>query len=99
MIAVGHKSLPKTLVEKMRKAAIFLGCQRGKGPEEREVYKLCKVGEVLVADDMESCRTFGDCIFIAPQEELLESKFFLSLSNAISTYYEQGFTPKCASGR
>ncbi|KAJ8580861.1 hypothetical protein M405DRAFT_938557 [Rhizopogon salebrosus TDB-379] len=79
MIAVGHKSLPKTLVQKMHTAAIFLGCRRGKGPEEQDTYELRRVGEVLVADDMESCRTFGDCIFIAPQEELLE-KFYSEMS-------------------
>jgi hypothetical protein len=85
MIAVNHKSLPKTLVEKMHEARIFLGCRRGEGPEERDTYQLRKVEEVLVADDMESYRTFGDCIFIAPQEELLESKLFLSFGNAITT--------------
>lgn len=99
MIAVGHKSLPKALGDRMRKAQIFLGIRRRSGPEGKDQYKLCKVEEVLVADDMESCRTFGDCIYIAPQEELLESKFCLSFGGVLSTYCKQSFTPKCASSR
>ncbi|OAX38949.1 hypothetical protein K503DRAFT_865778 [Rhizopogon vinicolor AM-OR11-026] len=75
MIAVGHKSLPRLLVERMRKTSIYLGFRRRRCPEESDDYKLCRVDDVLVADDMESCRTFGSCIFIAPQEELLE-KFY-----------------------
>ncbi|OJA08568.1 hypothetical protein AZE42_03362 [Rhizopogon vesiculosus] len=74
VIAVGHKTLPRLLVDKMRKASIYLGFRRRKA-EEGDDHKLCRVDEVLVADDMESCRTFGTCIFIAPQEELLE-KFY-----------------------
>jgi len=85
MIAVGYKSLPKSLLEEMRKAQIFLGYRRRTVPEGKDEYKLCKAEEVLVADDMESCRTFGDCIFIAPQEELLESKFLFSFKIALST--------------
>ncbi|KAG1813853.1 uncharacterized protein BJ212DRAFT_1364045 [Suillus subaureus] len=79
LIAVGHKSLPRRIHEEMRTASIFLGYRRGKSRDgfshEADVFELCKADEVLVADDMESRRTFGDCIFIAPQEELLE-KFY-----------------------
>ncbi|KAG2107835.1 hypothetical protein BD769DRAFT_1500283 [Suillus cothurnatus] len=79
LIAVGHKSLPRKIHEEMRTASIFLGYRRGKSRDgyshEADEFELCKVDEVLVADDMESRRTFGDCIFIAPQEELLE-KFY-----------------------
>lgn len=82
LIAVGHKSLPRKIHEEMRNASIFLGYRRGKSTigrdgysHEADEFELCKAEEVLVADDMESRRTFGDCIFIAPQEELLE-KFY-----------------------
>ncbi|KAG2141060.1 hypothetical protein DEU56DRAFT_797030 [Suillus clintonianus] len=80
LIAVGHKSLPRKIHEEMRNAPIFLGYRRGKSNASRDVYEadefeLCRAEEVLVADDMESRRTFGDSIFIAPQEELLE-KFY-----------------------
>lgn len=81
LIAVGHKSLPRKIHEEMRNAPIFLGYRRGKSTGrdgyslEADEFELCKAEEVLVADDMESRRTFGDCIFIAPQEELLE-KFY-----------------------
>ncbi|KAG0706644.1 hypothetical protein DFH29DRAFT_900624 [Suillus ampliporus] len=79
LIAVGHKSLPRKIHEEMRTAPIFLGYRRGKShdgySQEADMFELCKAEEVLVADDMESRRTFGDCIYIAPQEELLE-KFY-----------------------
>ncbi|KAG2358885.1 hypothetical protein BDR07DRAFT_1416380 [Suillus spraguei] len=79
LIAVGHKSLPRKIHEQMRTASIFLGYRRGKSRDghshEVDEFELRKAEEVLVADDMESRRTFGDCIFIAPQEELLE-KFY-----------------------
>ncbi|KAG1747684.1 hypothetical protein EDB19DRAFT_1872895 [Suillus lakei] len=82
LIAVGHKSLPRKIHEEMRNASIFLGYRRGKSnmgrdgyTHEADEFELCKAEEVLVADDMESRRTFGDSIFIAPQEELLE-KFY-----------------------
>lgn len=81
LIAVGHKSFPRKIHEKMRDSPIFLGYRRRKSTGrdgyslEADEFELCKPDEVLVADDMESRRTFGDCIFIAPQEELLE-KFY-----------------------
>ncbi|KAG1724404.1 uncharacterized protein EDB91DRAFT_142460 [Suillus paluster] len=79
LIAVGHKSLPAKTQKEMRHAQIFLGYRRGKSTHgyshEADVFELRNAEEVLVADDMESRRTFGDCIDIAPQEELLE-KFY-----------------------
>jgi hypothetical protein len=97
LIAVGHKSLPRKIHEEMRTASIFLGYRRGKSRDgyshEADEFELCKVDEVLVADDMESRRTFGDCIFIAPQEELLESKCLYSFWYNM-TYRAQSFTLK-----
>ncbi|OJA08565.1 hypothetical protein AZE42_03358 [Rhizopogon vesiculosus] len=93
MIAVGHKSLPRLLVEKMRKTSIYLGFRRRRCPEESDDYKLCRVDEVLVADDMESCRTFGGCIFIAPLEELLE-KFYSEMGvKSLSSCIEYAVNP------
>ncbi|KAG1825278.1 hypothetical protein EV424DRAFT_1392999 [Suillus variegatus] len=101
LIAVGHKSLPRKIHEEMRTASIFLGYRQGKGgigrdgySHEADEFELRKADEVLVADDMESRRTFGDCIFIAPQEELLE-KFYSemkvkSLSSCIKYTVEPG---------
>ncbi|KAG1798994.1 uncharacterized protein HD556DRAFT_1440065 [Suillus plorans] len=101
LIAVGHKSLPRKIHEEMRTASIFLGYRQGKGgigrdgySHEADEFELCKAEGVLVADDMESRRTFGDCIFIAPQEELLE-KFYSemkvkSLSSCIKYTVEPG---------
>jgi Protein of unknown function (DUF3684) len=100
LIAVGHKSLPRKIHEEMRTASIFLGYRQGKGgigrdgySHEADEFELCKADEVLVADDMESRRTFGDCIFIAPQEELLESKCLRSFWYNM-TYRKQSFTLK-----
>jgi len=77
MIAVGYRSLPPSLVNDMKKAPIFLGCRRRGSPEKQDKYKLCTVQEVLIADDMESRRKFGDRIYVAPPDEVLASKFFL----------------------
>jgi hypothetical protein len=102
LIAVGHKSLPRKIHEEMRNASIFLGYRRGKSSGrdgyslEADEFELCKAEGVLVADDMESRRTFGDCIFIAPQEELLESKYLHPFWYNM-TYREQNFTLKCKS--
>lgn len=85
--------------EEMRTASIFLGTRRGKSSGrdgyslEADELELCKAEEVLVADDMESRRTFGDCIFIAPQEELLESKRLHPFWYNVM-FYEQSFTLK-----
>lgn len=100
LIAVGHKSLPRKIHEEMRTASIFLGYRQGKGgigrdgySHEADEFELRKADEVLVADEMESRRTFGDCIFIAPQEELLESKCLRSFWYNM-TYRKQSFTLK-----
>jgi len=99
MIAVGYRSLPPSLVNAMKKAPIFLGHCRRRGSHEeqdKDKYKLCKVQEVLIADDMESRRKFGHRIFVAPPDEVLASKLFSS-SGCYQVMCQQTFTPKWAS--
>lgn len=41
---------------------------------ESQDYALKRAREVLIADDLESHRLFGGVIFVAPKEEVFESK-------------------------
>ncbi|KAG0706652.1 hypothetical protein DFH29DRAFT_1021055 [Suillus ampliporus] len=82
LIAEGHKSLPQNIHDDMHKSS-----------HETDVFKLCKAEEVLVADDKDNCDTFGNCIYIAPREELLE-KFYLEMNiKSLSSYVKYTVDP------
>ena len=84
-LAVNEKSLKYGTTLRMRKAPIFLGMKRkprkldksGADWDEEEweiVHDLKRPSEVVIADDTNAYQAFGDTLFAAPQEDILEGK-------------------------
>ncbi|KAI5991739.1 hypothetical protein F5J12DRAFT_861117 [Pisolithus orientalis] len=71
---------------KMRNAEIFLGYRRKRGPDtsrsaESIQYALRRAREILIADDMESYRLFGEYVLVAPKEEVFDN-FYRAMGSA-----------------
>ncbi len=89
-IAVNRQSISSAIITRMKRGAVLLGVRRvrkGKmGPssvndlEEEEEwdmeYDLKKPDDIVVVDDTNAYQYFGDKIFAAPQEDLLEGSAF-----------------------
>jgi Protein of unknown function (DUF3684) len=86
-IAVNNRLISSATLNKMRKAPILLGSQRKprstKGHQRSGSadfdeddwdlqYDLRKPNQILIADDTNGYQLFGDSIFTAPQEDILE---------------------------
>lgn len=86
-IAVNRRSISSSVVARMKRSAVLLGSRRvrkGKGgkvdskidPDEEEEwdleYDLMRPDAIVVIDDTNAYQHFGDVIFAAPQEDLLE---------------------------
>ncbi|KAK7445396.1 hypothetical protein VKT23_014813 [Stygiomarasmius scandens] len=92
-IAVNRRALSPTTVAKLKKSAVLLGSQRKllkneKGAqstdyddEEWELqYDLKRPDSIIVADDTNALQLFGNSLFCAPQEDILED-FYISLGS------------------
>lgn len=88
-IAVNRRSISSGVLARMKRSAILLGARRvRKGKtgissptneldEDEECdfeYDLMKPDTIVVVDDTNIYQHFGDVIFAAPQEDLLEGK-------------------------
>lgn len=85
-VAVGYHNLPTETRTKMRNAEIFLGYRRKRGPDtsrsaESIQYALRRAREILIADDMESYRLFGEYVLVAPKEEVFDN-FYRAMGSA-----------------
>lgn len=97
-LAVNERSLTYGTTLRMRKAPIFLGMKRKPrkldksstdwDDEEWEiVHDLKRPSEVVIADDTNAYQAFGDTLFAAPQEDILEGRvqwFVIHLALLIS---------------
>ena len=79
-VAVGYEGLSEEDKRKVWKAPIFVGYRISASTDARQLatlkdeFQLVKASEVLIADDMENRRIFGNYVWLAPQDELLESR-------------------------
>jgi hypothetical protein len=88
-IAVGYEGLSEEDKKRMKNAPIFVGYHTSRSPDPnysapvvRDVFQLVQASKILLADDMENRRIFGEFVWLAPQDELLESKLNYFSSNA-----------------
>lgn len=65
----------------MKNAPIFVGYRTLRSLNSdnttlvvRDEFQLVTASKILLADDMENRRIFGEFVWLAPQDELLESK-------------------------
>jgi hypothetical protein len=84
-LAVNHRLIPPATLSRMRISPVLLGVRRQKAtkasPEKssgwdedewEDLHDLRKPREIVIADDTNAYQLFGDSIFTAPQEDLLE---------------------------
>ncbi|KAF8836689.1 hypothetical protein BDN67DRAFT_957661 [Paxillus ammoniavirescens] len=78
-VAAGYHSFSKGLREQIKGAAMFIAFRKKArtldapvGGESQD-YALKCAREILIADDLESHRLFGEVIFVAPKEEVFEN--------------------------
>ncbi|EGO00977.1 hypothetical protein SERLA73DRAFT_87350 [Serpula lacrymans var. lacrymans S7.3] len=95
-LAVNRRLISQLTYNRMRSSPILLGMKRtrrknsekekGVGVAEWDeddwelLYDLRKPGEIIIADDTNAYQLFGDSIFTAPQEDLLE-EFYIDLGS------------------
>ncbi|KAI6041582.1 hypothetical protein EDC04DRAFT_1265243 [Pisolithus marmoratus] len=104
-LAVNRRLLPTAIVNKMRTSPILLGIRRQKPtktaanstqePDEdgwEFQHNLLKARDIVIADDTNAYQLFGDSIFAAPQEDLLENFYTWlgckSLSDVVREEYK-----------
>lgn len=85
-VAVGYHNLSTETKTKMRNAEIFLGYCRKRDPDafrsaESTQCALRRAREILIADDMESHRLFGEYVLVAPKEEVFDN-FYRAMGSA-----------------
>jgi hypothetical protein len=65
----------------MMQAPIFAGYHVSRSPNKdrpatlKDEFQLVRASEILIADDMENRRIFGDFVWLAPQDESLERAY------------------------
>ncbi|KAG6862295.1 hypothetical protein C0995_015992 [Termitomyces sp. Mi166 len=103
-IAVNHKLIKPGTIARMKKAAILLGSKRkprkgggekvdfGDFDEDWEVqYDLRKAEEIIIADDTHALQAFGDSLFTAPQEDILEAFYTQLGSRRLSSLVKEEY--------
>lgn len=69
----------------MKRSSILLGCQRKSRTQQKSdddldedewdiVYELKKPSEIIIADDTSAYQFFGDKLYTAPQEDIIEGE-------------------------
>ncbi|KAJ7594698.1 hypothetical protein C8J56DRAFT_927422 [Mycena floridula] len=99
-IAVNSRNISSGTMARMKKSAILLGSQRKAlnektstvDPEEDDYdlqYDLKRPDEIVIADDSIAYQFFGQSIFTAPQEDILEDFYLLLGSRRLSSLIKQ----------
>ena len=76
----------------MKRSPILLGLQRKPKKQAKSaddwdedewdiIYELKRPNEIIIADDTHAYQAFGDSLFTAPQEDIIEGKESPPLSN------------------
>ncbi|KAF8160987.1 hypothetical protein B0H34DRAFT_699011 [Crassisporium funariophilum] len=91
-IAVNIKAISTGTITRMKRSPILLGSQRKPRHSEKKniddldedewdtIYDLKKAEQIIIADDTHAYQAFGDSLFTAPQEDILEN-FYGSLGS------------------
>ncbi|KAF8894925.1 hypothetical protein CPB84DRAFT_1816083 [Gymnopilus junonius] len=90
-VAVNAKALSPTTLLRMKRSPVLLALQRISRHQNKEtddwdedewdiIYDLKKPNEIIIADDTHSYQAFGDSLFTAPQEDIIEA-FYASLGS------------------
>lgn len=84
-IAMSYQALSPTTIVKLKEAPILVGSRRvqSQGPEDlidggedwHLEYSLLAPNRVAIVDDTVILQLFGETVFCAPQEDVLEGKY------------------------
>ncbi|KIJ11344.1 hypothetical protein PAXINDRAFT_171798 [Paxillus involutus ATCC 200175] len=89
-VAAGYHSLSPELRAKMKRAPIFISFRKKRRESpltaESQDYALKHAHEILIADDLESHRLFGEYVYVAPKEEVFENLYRDHGSESLSTH-------------
>ena len=97
-IGINIHQLSTTTLERLRRTPCLLGVQRKLHKKQQNesdvddsedhdwevIYHFKMPSEIVIADDSQSLRAFGESLFIAPQEDTLEG------SSEMSQYTTEG---------
>ncbi|KAJ4468229.1 hypothetical protein J3R30DRAFT_3830515 [Lentinula aciculospora] len=94
-IAVNNRLLSNGTVARLKKSPVLLALQRRvpvdetmkkEADEDWEFqYDLKRPDQIVIADDSNALQIFGDQLFVAPQEDILEAFYLLLGSKRLST--------------
>ncbi|KAJ7129825.1 hypothetical protein C8R43DRAFT_1026002 [Mycena crocata] len=95
-IAVNQRQITSGTLTKMKKAPILLGTLR-KGSsdldeDEKDLqYDLKRPDQIVIADDNNALQNFGDSLFTAPQEDILEGFYAILGSRRLSSLVKEEY--------
>ncbi|KAG2144729.1 uncharacterized protein EDB93DRAFT_533364 [Suillus bovinus] len=99
-IAVGYEGLSEEDKKRMKNAPIFVGYRTSRSlhpdnstPVVRDEFQLVPASKILLADDMENRRIFGEFVWLAPQDELLEKLYESVGSGYLSAHIKYNVKP------
>ncbi|KAJ7497138.1 hypothetical protein FB451DRAFT_1210268 [Mycena latifolia] len=95
-IAVNSRQIASGTLNKMKKAPILLGTLRRGAvdldDDERDLqYDLKRPDQIVIADDNNALQNFGDSLFTAPQEDILEEFYALLGSRRLSSLVKEEY--------
>ncbi|KAH7915898.1 hypothetical protein BJ138DRAFT_824538 [Hygrophoropsis aurantiaca] len=103
-LAVNHRMMSSHTFARLKNSPVLLGTRRqrtSKGNSRKSLeweeddwelqYDLRKPHEIIIADDTNGYQVFGDSIFAAPQEDLLEDFYAMLGSKRLSTAIREDY--------
>ncbi|KAJ7647485.1 hypothetical protein FB45DRAFT_893565 [Roridomyces roridus] len=95
-IAINHRQISSATLAKLRKAPILLGTLRQGSAdldeEEKDLkYDLKRPDEIVLVDDTNALQYFGDYLFTAPQEDILEEFYERLGSRRLSSLVKEEY--------
>ncbi|KAJ7078918.1 hypothetical protein B0H15DRAFT_859732 [Mycena belliarum] len=95
-LAVNSRQISSATLSKMKKAPILLGYLRQGGADldddERDVRcDLKRADQIVIADDSNALQNFGDSLFTAPQEDILEDFYALLGSRRLGSLVKEEY--------
>ncbi|KAF9007980.1 hypothetical protein BDQ17DRAFT_1388899 [Cyathus striatus] len=86
-IAVNSRLLSSGTLLRMKNSSVLLGSKRNNtigdhdmNEDDNLLYDLKKPDQIIIADDTQAYQAFGDSLFTAPQEDILE-RFYIQLGS------------------
>ncbi|KAJ6593724.1 hypothetical protein B0H19DRAFT_1091788 [Mycena capillaripes] len=96
-LAINNRQISSATLTKMKKAPILLGTLRRASSadvedDERDLqYDLRSPGDIVIADDNNALQNFGDSLFTAPPEDIIEGFYALLGSRRLSSLVKEEY--------